>query len=121
MIKYSFNPLGFYAEVENIKTKEGFRVTTFNTPYGAYETNVFRAADLLTLVKDVLAVKPLFIEYSPTLEASKKSHIRIAELFEQLSPEDTIREHNIEGSVAAQSYRAQKIIILRQVINEELS
>lgn len=119
MIKYSSSLLGLYAEVENIKTKECFGVATFHTPYWVYETDVFKAADLLTSVKDVFAVKPLFVEYSSTLKQSEQSHIRTAELFEQMSLEDTLRKHNIEGSIAAQSYRAQKVRIIRQVINKK--
>ncbi len=119
MIKYSSSLLGLYAEVENIRTEESFRVTSSHAPYGAYETSVFRAADILSSTKDVFAVKPLFIEYSSTLEQARKSHIKTAELFEQLSPEDIIRKHNIEGSAAVQAYRAQKVKVLRQVISQE--
>ena len=119
MIKYSSSLLGFYAEVENTKTKECFRVTTFSTPCGVYETDVFRAADLLTSVKDVFAVKPLFVDYPSTLEEAKKSHIRIAELFEHLCPGDVTKKLNVEGTIAAQAYRARKVGILRQLINRK--
>ncbi len=119
MIKYSSSLLGLYAEVENIKNKECFRVTSSHTPYGAYETSVFRASDLLTSTKDVFAVKPLFIEYASTLEEAQKSLIRTAKLFEQLSPEFVIRKNNIESSAATQAYRAQKVKVLRQVISQE--
>jgi len=104
MIKYSSSPTSLIARVENIKTKERFSVSTARNPYGVYETAVFRAPNQLIATLNAFTGKAIFVVNSSTLQQAKQSHIRTAELFEQLNPKDMIRKYKIEGRKGAQLF-----------------
>lgn len=97
MIRQTITSLGFYAEVENSKTKECFGISTCLAPYGSYETNVFRTSDLMSATSDVCAVKPILVLYSPSLKEAKQKHIEISGLFERLEPEEVTKKYAKEA------------------------
>ena len=108
MIKYSSAPKGsnpcLAALVENIKTKEKFAVSTIRNPYGVYETTVCRAPNLWIAGLKACFSRFVFLVNSSTLQEAEQSHVRTAELFEQLNPKELIRKYKIEGKVGLQLF-----------------
>jgi hypothetical protein len=52
--------------------------------------------------------RALFIVNSSTTQQAEQSHIRTAELFEQLDPKDMIRKYKKEGRIGAQLFMSNK-------------
>jgi len=117
MIQNKTGPTGLSAKVENIKTSEKFIVSTAINPSGIYETMVIRASDMEAYIINPFTIKPLFVVNSSTLQQAEQSHIRTAELFEQLDPEELIRKYKIVGTDGV----GQFIMMSKHEYNEMMS
>lgn len=95
MIQYNSDATGLSANVENIRTKEKFLVSTAQNSLGVYETAVLRSGGLGAMIKNIL--KPLYVVNSSSLSQAKQTHIQTAELFEQLDTKDLIRRYKLIG------------------------
>ena len=106
MIKYEPGHIGLIAKVENIKTREKFVVSTVRNPYGIYETAVKTSSSIIATL-GFSASNTVFVVNSSTQEESQRNHIRTAELFEQLNPEDLIKKYKIEGEIGSQLFMSE--------------
>lgn len=119
MIKYSSAPTGLSALVENIKTKEKFAVSTLCNPCGVYETAVCRAPNLWIAVFKGFFLRFVFVVNSSTSQQAEQTHIRTAELFEQLNPKDLIKKYKIEGRIGMQLFVSGEDRKESQLSNEQ--
>lgn len=112
MIKYSSAPKRsnpyLVAKVENLKTNEKFSVSTIRNPYGVFETMVVKAPNSFIAALKFILSRAVFVVNSSTLQEAQQSHVRTAELFEQLNPKELIKKYRIEGRIGMQLFVSEK-------------
>ena len=113
MIKYRSAPKEsnpyLVAMVENLETKEKFSVSTIRNPYGVFETVVVKAPNFFIAALKFFLSRSIFVVNSSTPQEAQQSHIRTAELFEQLNPKELIKKYKIEGRIGMQLFVSEKI------------
>ena len=75
---------------------------------GVFETMVVKAPNSFIAALKFILSRAVFVVNSSTLQEAQQSHVRTAELFEQLNPKELIKKYRIEGRIGMQLFVSEK-------------